>query len=513
MEVNPNDSETKTPHKGLFCPQPGNLTRENADSPSVAVAAEDLPSADVGVAPPAEKAGLLSLPLEAMSHIASYLPAHTVIHDLPKVSPFLKVLLEDTTAWQLRAQRLTAHQTCIPVLLKKMMDWPSFCLEMEQLVDTWAEKPLSGEVLMQSVLEGEQGATLRENPEGAENGAGLPEGDLDAKVRRCHLEDLDIANNFLSGENKETMPHQVSKSSSETPALEHIVLPSAHIAQVNSILFLGGEGAICATASRDWSVKLWNVKTGPNGALLYSLASKGETQSHRGWVSCLASIGPLLASGSFDCTVKLWDIEAGGAQTSLIGNAAPIFSLSSQSNVLLAGTFDKKINMYDIRAEATLIKTLRYHKKAVTCIVADDNHIISGSIDSTVVIYDRRAEKILKRIVLKHYPMRMSYDGCVVWAGDCKGLLHAFYMNADQWEKKTQFDVGHHAVITGIHSSPSSLYTCSSDRTFKVHIPSVSPITVRTLKYKSPVSAVCAEAGVVAVATGDASVKVWRPRK
>lgn len=69
----------------LLSSQPLRLTHPCL-SCSVAVAAEDLPSADVGVAPPAEKADLLSLPLEAMSHIASYLPAHTVIHDLPKVS-------------------------------------------------------------------------------------------------------------------------------------------------------------------------------------------------------------------------------------------------------------------------------------------------------------------------------------------------------------------------------------------------------------------------------------------
>ncbi|RVE72482.1 hypothetical protein OJAV_G00042310 [Oryzias javanicus] len=514
MEVNPNDSETESLQNSPLCLQPGNLSRQNADiedSPSV-LAAEDSPSADV-VASPAETAGLLSLPLEALSHIASYLPAHTVIHELPKVSPLLKVLFEDTTAWQLRAQRLCAHQTCIPVLLKKMMDWPSFCLEMEQLVDTWGEKPLNSVGVMQSVHKEEQEAGQRENPEGAENGAGLPEGDLEANVRRCHLEDLEVPNNALLGENEQTMPHQVSKGSPETPALEHFVLPSYHIAQVNSILFLGGEGAICATASRDWNVKLWDLNRGPNGALLYSLASEGETDSHRGWVSCLASKGSLLASGSFDCSVKLWDLQAGGTHTCLIKNEAPIFSLFSQSNVLLAGTFDKKVNMYDLRAAAPLIKTFTHHKKAVTCMVADDNHIISGSIDRTVVIYDRRAEKILKRIVLKHYPMRMSYDDCVVWAGDCKGFLHAFYMNADQWEKETQLNVGHTSVITGIHCSQTSLYTCSSDCTFKVHIPSASPVTLCTWKYTSPVSAVCAEAGVIAVATGDVSVKIWRPRK
>lgn len=236
------------------------------------------------------------------------------------------------------------------------MDWPSFCLEMERLVDTWAEKPQNSVSVTQSVPREEQGARLRENPEGAENGARLPEEDLEANVRRCHLEDLEVPNNALLGENEQT-PHQVSKVSTETPALEHFMLPSGHIAQVNSILFLGGEGTICATASRDWSVKLWDLNSGPNGALLCSLASTGETNSHRGWVSCLASTGSLLASGSYDLSIKIWDIQAGGTHTCLIRNSAPIFSLFSQSNVLLAGTFDKKINMYDLRGKMSLYPT------------------------------------------------------------------------------------------------------------------------------------------------------------
>lgn len=61
----------------------------------------------------------------------------------------------------------------------------------------------------------------------------------------------------------------------------------------------------------------------------------------------------------------------------------------------------------------------------------------------------------------------MSISGSEMWAGDIKGNLHSFSM-AGTLKALSQFDVGHTAMITGIHSSPGSLYTCSSDSTVKV---------------------------------------------
>lgn len=63
--------------------------------------------------------------------------------------------------------------------------------------------------------------------------------------------------------------------------------------------------------------------------------------------------------------------------------------------------------------------------------------------------------------------MSVSCSGREMWAGDNRGYLHSFSM-AGTLKAVSQFDVGHTAMITGIHSSPGSLYTCSSDSTVKV---------------------------------------------
>lgn len=149
-------------------------------------------------------------------------------------------------------------------------------------------------------------------------------------------------------------------------------------------------------------------------------------------------------------------------------------------------------------AAQPLVKSLRFHEN-VMCLAADDKYIIYGSKDRTAAVHDRRAGKNLKRIQvcamwffiffvwfrfnlgipawairqllrsqLNSYLLCMSYSDCEVWAGDITGKLHSFSMRDGTLKAMSQIDVGHTALITGIHRSPGSLYTCSSDRTVKV---------------------------------------------
>uniref|UniRef100_A0A3B5MM48 F-box and WD repeat domain containing 9 n=1 Tax=Xiphophorus couchianus TaxID=32473 RepID=A0A3B5MM48_9TELE len=476
----------------------------------------------------AESSDLLLLPWEILTHIASYLPAHCLINVLPKVCRTLSTVGEDATAWQLRAQRLIGSRVRFPVGPRDDFDWPTSCLEMEQLITFWRGQVAEGheneggegvarvgvaaqevaygadegiEVVMevendeiQPVLDGDQVEQLREGLEGR------LEVDAAALIEDGRME-------------VEMVQDQPSRSPSPPPALECITLPSSHIALVNSVLLLGGKGAVCATGSRDYDVKLWDLEEGSNGALLHTLGRKGDFTSHQGWVWCLASEGPLLASGSFDSTVRLWDLQAGGTNRGLIRTGSAVLCLSCQNDVLLAGTFNKRINMYDTRAAEPLIKSVHLHGNAVMCLAADDTYIVSGSEDCTVAVYDCRAMKALKKIKLSSYLSSMSYSGYEVWAGDKKGMLHSFSMQTSTLKLLSRFDVGHTALVTGIHKSAGCLYTCSTDKTVKIHIPSGPPRTLCTLCHAGVVHGLSVEAGIVAVSTGDETVNIWRPRK
>ncbi|KAK2833572.1 hypothetical protein Q5P01_017461 [Channa striata] len=571
-------------------PDPVKSTCSEASRPELQCLAPAGPpaSADVSPSPSAETSGLLSLPWEMVTNIALHLPAQCVITVLPKVCHALGNVGKDSTAWQLRARRLTGSRAGFPVGPREDFDWPTACLEMEQLITYWTDQAHlvarrtqeeveqreqvrqrqraepDGELVDEAQEDGREdevewvGVAAQEvaygDDEGREVAMEGEDGEIQPVVGGDQLvrlreefeerleddappimeeegahrmvfgaegldggpyqqEDLADPKNLGIGRQIDMLQHQSQRSPSPPPALECITVPSDHIAQVNSVLLVGGEGAVCATGSRDWNVKLWDLQAGAGGKLLHTLGGQGDFSTHRGWVWCLASQGPLLASGGFDSTVRLWDLQANGVKRGLIKAGAAVLCLSCQTDVLLAGTFDKRVSMYDTRVAEPLVKRLRLHGNAVMCLAADDKYVISGGKDCTVAVYDRRAGKSLKNIQLNSYLLSMSYIGNEVWAGDNRGMVHSFSMQTGTLQLLSQFDVGHTALVTGIHRTPGSLYTCSSDQTVKVHIPCAPPRTLCTLQYNAGVNGLSVDAGVLAVASGDLCVEIWRPRK
>jgi len=323
---------------------------------------------------------------------------------------------KDNTAWQLRARRLIGSRTGFPVGPREDFDWPSACLEMEQLITCWTcqarlmarQTKEDEETRAQVRLQGREpeaddredeglGAEAQEDAYDVDEGMEVAMegdedemqpiggGDLLARLREDleerleddaaalmaeerdhrmvfganlgpagalnHQENLADPRNLGNRRPIEMEQRQPLRSPSPPPPLECTTLPSDHIAPVNAVLLVGGEGAVCATGSRDWNVKLWDLQAGSGGTLLHTLGGRGDFSSHRGWVWCLASQGPLLASGGFDSTVRLWDLQAGGAERGLIKSGAAVHCLSFRTDVLLAGTFDRRISMYDTRGE------------------------------------------------------------------------------------------------------------------------------------------------------------------
>lgn len=149
--------------------------------------------------------------------------------------------------------------------------------------------------------------------------------------------------------------HQLPRSPSPPPTLDRISLPLKHFASIDTILLLGGEATACVTGSRDRNVLLWDLQSDA-GKLRHTFTERGTFSAHQGWVLCLGAQGNSLASGAFDSTIRLWDLQACGAEMGLIRTGVPVHCLSYQPDVLLAGTIDGKVNMYDPRGEATEIK-------------------------------------------------------------------------------------------------------------------------------------------------------------
>ncbi|XP_035252877.1 LOW QUALITY PROTEIN: F-box/WD repeat-containing protein 9 [Anguilla anguilla] len=549
----PQDQDLRPDQQNTPLHPPG-ATRETSPSPS------------------SEGTGLLSLPWEMVARIASHLPAQCVITVLPQVCRALGGVGEDSTAWQLRARRLIGPGASFPVGPREGFDWPTACLEMEELISCWAglsEKEREGQG-QEAGPAGDRGAGLQEAGEAAvarepgaeggragdgemmEGGGLLVDGEGQQRVqegggaeageqgvggerqnepmageeeggerdggeglgeRGGRAEEGVAEGEAGEGEKPGGREGDLSDPPGPSAALQRFSLPSGHIAEVNTVLLVGGEGALCASGSRDRNVNLWDLRGGARGTLLRTLGGRGLFSTHRGWVWCLAARGPLLCSGSFDSTVRLWDLGAGGTERGLIQARAAVLCLSCQSDALLAGSYDKKVSIYDTRAAEPLVKSLRLHGNAVLCLAADEQYILSGSKDRTLAVFDRRAGKPLQKLSLSSYLLSMSYSGKEVWAGDNHGMIHTFALRDGLFQPVSHFDVGHHSLVTGIHNSAGTLYTCSSDRTIKIHLPSAPPRTLCSLRHQAGVNGLSVEGGVLAVASGDMCVEVWRPQR
>ncbi|XP_051995981.1 F-box/WD repeat-containing protein 9 [Xyrauchen texanus] len=492
--------------------------------PSI-IATETSPS------PSSNGTSLLSLPWEIVTQIASHLPAQCVINVLPKVCQMLGRVGEDRLVWQVRAHKLSGPGASFPVGPKEDFDWSTACLEMEQLIGSWTGQgdQLDGQEEREIHHEELAGAVGGVNGEVQEAGGNVEEMQVDVDrngdemrvdvqedskeppknigEREARVEDgAQNDSNSLQRLDCEGTP-----SSSSSSPLERIILPSGHIADVNCVLLLGGEGALCASGSRDRNVNIWDLRQGPRGALMHTLGAPGVISTHRGWVWCLASSGPLLASGSFDSTIRLWDLEAEGAELGLIKCKAAVLCMACERDTVLAGTHDQKLSIFDTRAADPLVKSLHLHSDAVLCLTSNDNYILSGSKDQTIALFDRRAGKLLQKVQLNSYLLSLCYSGREVWAGDNRGLVHTFSMHNSSLTPTSQFNI-HTSLVTGVHYSPGTLYTCSSDRTIKIHLPCAPPKTLCTLHHQAGVNGLSFEAGTLAIASGDMNVAVWRPR-
>ncbi|XP_074206768.1 F-box/WD repeat-containing protein 9 isoform X3 [Camelus bactrianus] len=210
----------------------------------------------------------------------------------------------------------------------------------------------------------------------------------------------------------------------------------------------------------------------------------------QGWVWSLAALDHRVCSGSWDSTVKLWDMAADGQQFGEIKGKAAVLCLSYRPDILVTGTYDKKVTVYDPRAGPALLKSRRLHSSAVLALLADDRHIISGSEDHTLVVFDRRANSVLQRLQLDSYLLCMSYQEPQLWAGDNQGLLHVFANRNGCFQLVRSFDVGHRSQITGIKHSLGALYTTSTDKTIRVHVPTDPPRTICTRSHHNVLNGV-----------------------
>lgn len=185
---------------------------------------------------------------------------------------------------------------------------------------------------------------------------------------------------------------------------------------------------ICASASADGTVKLWNCATEEKGNLTCISTFIGHSRGINE-VSWSPSSG-YVATASDDKTCRLWDAATGEAVVEFRGHSNFCFSVkfNPPANLLATGSFDETVKLWDVRT-GDCISTIPAHSDPVTSVDfnRDGTCIVSGSHDGLVRIWDTATGECLKTTYAPSNPpvshVQYSPNGKYVLAGTLDSKL------------------------------------------------------------------------------------------
>lgn len=157
------------------------------------------------------------------------------------------------------------------------------------------------------------------------------------------------------------------------------------------------KGDLFVTASRDRSVRVWNVRTGSCTVM------KG---GHNGFVlSCdFSPKGNRVVSSSDDRSIKLWNTSTFSKVATLKGHEDKVYCVkyNPSGDYIVSGSCDHTVRVWNAETQSKVV-TLKGHTLAVfSCGFSySDNgkYVVSGSDDRMIKIWDWQAGKEVKSLV------------------------------------------------------------------------------------------------------------------
>lgn len=133
-------------------------------------------------------------------------------------------------------------------------------------------------------------------------------------------------------------------------------------------------GTLLASASKDTTVRLWDMSTGTELSHLirqHRLPVRVVTFSHD---------GKRIVTGSHDATVRVWDVESEGsmAATRLHKGLVSHLAFSSDGTRIVSGGLDKTVRVWCAESGQALIEPLRLEREVSAVAFDDRDHDDSG---------------------------------------------------------------------------------------------------------------------------------------
>ena len=159
------------------------------------------------------------------------------------------------------------------------------------------------------------------------------------------------------------------------------------------------EQPLLVTGSRDHNIHVWRLPMLQEDAVDEVTFDSGESENpyliavlsgHTQSVRSLSGYGNIIISGSYDSTVRVWDLlDNGRCKHVLQGHQDRVYStaIDFERKVCFSGSMDSTINIWNFET-GELLKVLEGHSSLVGLLALVDGVLVSAAADASLRIWD-----------------------------------------------------------------------------------------------------------------------------